>query len=241
MIDYEISATIIAKLFDANPSKYEEVYKTFRDKKFIPQIYGNLNSIIRMINDNCEEIEIEEKIENGHYVGTPNVNWKAKTIEKIKCYKEILRKEPSLKKLNNYKGKKLYLNFEYNQDKDDYNKIIEVHLKPSFYNRYRENNYLYYLVPSKNKWTEDNLKSLYTLLNIAMKNDEEFEKYKEVRIIHLPTKRIIKGIYTKKIFKDLKKIVKLFSIFVLDRAVKDNVDHVNALISEFNGDDDFDF
>lgn len=241
MADYEISATVISRLFEAEPPDYEKVYNTFKNKKFIPKIYSNLNTVIRMINDGHPDKDINLQIETGYYIKTPNVDWKNKTIKLVDLYKDTISENTSLNNLINYKGENLNINFKYDKSKDDYEKEINIHLKPSFYNEYKNNKYLYYLVPSKNKWTEGNLKCLYVLLNEALKSDKYFSDYKEIKIIHLPEKTILKNIPTTKILKKTRDIVKLFSIYVLDRATVDKVGDMEALVSEFNGDDDFDF
>lgn len=238
---YEVSATIVSKLFEAKPHKYKKIYKIFKDKKFIPQIYSTLNAVVKMINDGASEEEIENKIENGYYVATPNVNWKQKTIELIKVYKEFVSENHSLKNIKNYRGKKLYIDFKYKNSKDLEETTVRIHSTPTFFNEYRGKKYLYYLLPSENGWTEKNIKGLYALLNEALKCDPIFKDFKEIRILHLPKKNIVKGISTTNLIKEARDIIELFYFYVLERSEKENIENLNAIISEFTDDYDFNF
>ncbi|GEM_PF-2959640 len=235
---YEISATIVSKLFEAKPHKYKEIYKVFKDKKFIPQIYSTLNTVIKMINDNVSEEEIENKIKNGYYVATPKVNWKEKTIELIEVYKEFVSENHSLKNLQNYRGKKLYVDFKYNNLEET---TVRIRSTPTFFNEYKGKKYLYYLLPSETGWTKKNIEGLYALLNEALKQDPTFKDFNEIRILHLPKKNIIKGIRTSNLIKEAREIIELFCIYVLERSEQEKIEHIKAIVSEFNDDYDFNF
>jgi len=82
---------------------------------------------------------------------------------------------------------------------------------------------------------------LYALLNEALKQDPTFKDFNEIRILHLPKKNIIKGIRTSNLIKEAREIIELFCIYVLERSEQEKIEHIKAIVSEFNDDYDFNF